>query len=429
MCTSCSNLKAPTLVAAVALLILALASVSAQTGGQSRPRTLATTTEDLKSVAEETELVVGSPEANAEARKLYKEALRYGHAGLFNQAAELFERAVKLKPDYEDAYSGLGHAYFDMKQWDKAVPTLERVLELDPKNKDSRERLDLAKSMLERERREGTKSADPVTPQEPSSSPSTPTIAVTKVSADEASLTKVYRVGSGDVLEVRFNDTPANEQAVFTVTPAGLLEHPNLAEPLTVTGLTVDEIGARLESAAKRRAETGTAPVSVKVHDYVSHAIMVSGLVKEPGAKILQREAIPLSVVVADAQPLAEAEQVVVVRNETKQSFTIDLSQAADMSMLVRPGDVITLQVSPPQFFYVSGEVKAPGEKSFRRGLTLTQAIISAGGLIKKAKEVRLARDDGKGFLTVTRYKLQDIESGKVQDPAIQPGDRITIMR
>src|SRR5262249_50206864 len=114
MCTSCSILKAPTLVATFVLLILALESVSAQTGGQTRPRTLATTTEDLKSVAEETDLVVGSPEANAEARKLYKEGVRYGHAGLFNQAAELFERAVKLKPDYDDAYNGLGHAYFDM---------------------------------------------------------------------------------------------------------------------------------------------------------------------------------------------------------------------------------------------------------------------------------------------------------------------------
>ncbi|MFN2493688.1 MAG: SLBB domain-containing protein, partial [Pyrinomonadaceae bacterium] len=51
------------------------------------------------------------------------------------------------------------------------------------------------------------------------------------------------------------------------------------------------------------------------------------------------------------------------------------------MSRLVHPGDVITLQTNPIQFFYVAGEVKAPGEKTFRRGLTLTQAIIAAGGL------------------------------------------------
>ena len=53
--------------------------------------------------------------------------------------------------------------------------------------------------------------------------------------------------------------------------------------------------------------------------------------------------------------------------------------------------------------------------------------IISAGGLTPKAKEARLGRDDGKGFLTVTTFKLKDIESGKAQDPVVKPGDRITI--
>src|SRR5207249_12277251 len=96
--------------------------------------------------------------------------------------------------------------------------------------------------------------------------------------------------------------------------------------------------------------------------------------------------------------------------------------------MLVRPGDVVTLLENPTQFFYIGGEVKSPGEKTFRRGMTLTQAIIAAGGLTKNSKEARLARDNGKGFLVVNRYKLKAIESGKVPDPVIQPGDRITII-
>ena len=97
------------------------------------------------------------------------------------------------------------------------------------------------------------------------------------------------------------------------------------------------------------------------------------------------------------------------------------------MNLLVRPGDVITLVAPVTQFVYVGGEVKSPGEKTYRRGLTLTQAIIAAGGVTPKAKEARLGRDDGKGFLVVTRFKLKEIESGKIQDPVIKPGDRITI--
>ena len=44
------------------------------------------------------ERVVVSPEARAEAKRLYKEGVKYGVARLFAQAAEMFERAVKLDP-------------------------------------------------------------------------------------------------------------------------------------------------------------------------------------------------------------------------------------------------------------------------------------------------------------------------------------------
>jgi protein involved in polysaccharide export with SLBB domain len=72
--------------------------------------------------------------------------------------------------------------------------------------------------------------------------------------------------------------------------------------------------------------------------------------------------------------------------------------------------------------------VKTPGEKTFRRGLTLTQAIFIAGGPIGKAKEVRVSRNNGQGFLIVHRYKLEEIDSGKLPDPLIQAGDRIMVV-
>jgi protein involved in polysaccharide export with SLBB domain len=134
-------------------------------------------------------------------------------------------------------------------------------------------------------------------------------------------------------------------------------------------------------------------------------------------------------VVVADAQPLPEAARVTVLRHDSNESYLIDLLKQSEMKLLVRPGDVVTLQANPTQFFYVGGEVKTPGERNFRPGLTLTQAIIAAGGLTRNAKEARLARDNGRGFLVVSRYKLKEIDSGKVPDPMIQPGDRITIVK
>jgi polysaccharide biosynthesis/export protein len=396
----------------------------------------------------------------SESKRLYREGVKYALAGLYAQAVQIFQQAVKLDPEFADAHFALGHAYSDMGRWQSAIDSFQRAVQLNPKDLEAQDRLDEAREMLARqtgkkpEKKEIPKTQPPpdpvaeqislnVKPAAPVTSAPAPTAATetptnetkettetakTNAAANELALTKLYHVGPGDVLDVRVNDSSAPQSTLFTVTPAGLLEHPLLAEPLHVGGLSVEEIGNAIEADLKRRALSESPKVTVGVRDYASHTILVSGLVKDSGTKVLRREAIPLYVVVADAQPLPEAARVTVVRSEANETYEIDLSEPSEMNLLVRPGDVISLQANVTQFLYVGGEVKSPGEKTYRRGLTLTQALIAAGGVTSKAKEARLGRDDGRGFLTVTRLKLKDIDSGKIPDPMVRPGDRITIV-
>ena len=91
-------------------------------------------------------------EASAEAKRLYNSGVKYGRAGLFKQAAESFEQAVKLNPDYADAYLGLGHAYYDLHQWEQAIENLNNGLSLKPKDKTGTDLLADARLMLEREK-------------------------------------------------------------------------------------------------------------------------------------------------------------------------------------------------------------------------------------------------------------------------------------
>ena len=420
-----------------------------------------------------TNTVDRSPEARAEAKRLYKEGVKYGLAGLFPQAVEILQRSVKLDPENADAHYALGHAYFDLKQYRNAIESLKVAVRLNPNDDQARDRLGLARAMLWEQDSAKLNAQRPKATPKPQSAieqvsisakvPPAPEKPVDKVpekapekatetvaekepekvsekgpeksvdtsdevnaAANDLALTKIYRVGPNDVLDIRINDD-ASQSTLFTITASGLLEHPMLAQPLQAGGLTTDEIGSRFEADLKRRALMDNPKVSVGVRDYASHMILVSGLVKDSGTKILRREAIPLYVVVADAQPLPEAARVTVLRNETNQTFDAELAESSQMNLLVRPGDVITLQPNVTQFLYIGGEVKMPGEKTYRRGLTLTQAIISAGGVTPKAKEARLGRDDGKGFLVITKFKLKDIESGKVPDPTVKPGDRIMI--
>jgi len=395
-----------------------------------RPRRIQTAPASVEPNIRETQ----SESADADAKRLYKIGVRYGNAGLYEQAAEMFERVVKLKPDYGDAYLSLGHAYYDLRLWEQAIDNIERGLALKPGDKDSRKRLAGAQRMLEQQT-SGRKATTPANSAGRSaigarmSSPNAETIdAAAKPTADEG-LTKIYRVGPGDVLDVRLTDGVPAQSTLFTVSAAGFLEHAELSTPIRSAGLTVDDIAARIEEDLKQRSSIKNPRVSVAVEEYISHTILVSGLVKEPGTKSLKREGIPLFVVIADAQPLPEAGRVSVQRDASNESFLIDLSETSALKMLVRPGDVVSLLEREAQFFYLSGLVKSPGEKIFRRGLTLTQAIIAAGGLSKDGKKAELARDNGRGFLGVKRYKLKEIESGKVPDQPILPGDRITIIK
>jgi protein involved in polysaccharide export with SLBB domain len=112
----------------------------------------------------------------------------------------------------------------------------------------------------------------------------------------------------------------------------------------------------------------------------------------------------------------------------TGKVTNIDLNDAAGLNTLVMSGDVVTLTVRPPEFYYVGGEVGAPGQKDFHTGITLTQALLASGGATRpEAARVRVLRAGPDGRLSPSEYNLREIENGVVPDPQLQPGDRIEV--
>ncbi|HMG72107.1 MAG TPA: polysaccharide biosynthesis/export family protein [Pyrinomonadaceae bacterium] len=240
--------------------------------------------------------------------------------------------------------------------------------------------------------------------------------------------TVVYQVGVGDVLDIRLSNLPTRESTLFTVLKNGVLEYPLLSGPLSVAGMTTDEIAKLLGNEIK---VIKTARVSVSVRDYASHTVVVTGLVDSPGRKTMRREAMPLFAVLAEALPRPEASVATIVRDSNSQ--TVALSNQPAMSTLVLPGDVIKISggnIPATRFVYVGGEVASRGEKEFRDGMTLTQAILSAGGVAAARKmSVKVARRKADGFLLTSEYSLQSIKDGKSQDPLLEAGDRIEVTR
>lgn len=377
------------------------------------------------------------------AKRFYQQGLDLIETRQLSQAIESFRQALQIDPEYADAYAALGRTYFKMREWEKAIDNLNRAKALNKKKRDAvvtptiqiKAVAAAAHAPLKVSNRRNTElftsnetSAATINLRNLLPLVEVPPLPVARV--EETPLTKIYRVGANDVLDIRLNDGQEQQSTLYTITPAGLLEHPLLTEPMPVAGLTVEEISSRIEEDLHRRAMVETPKALVGVRDYASHSVLVSGLVKDSGTKFLRREAIPLYVVVADAQPLPEAAKVTVVRGgERDRIYEIDLNQTADMNFLVRSGDVVTLHPNATQFIYIGGEIKSPGEKTFRRGLTLMQAILASGGLDPKARIAEVARNNEEGFLIPTRFNLKEIVAGKAVDPVLQPGDRISILR
>jgi protein involved in polysaccharide export with SLBB domain len=236
---------------------------------------------------------------------------------------------------------------------------------------------------------------------------------------------QIYRVGVGDVLDIQLQNNSSPESTLFTVLSGGMLEYPLAGSPLQVSGLTTSEIATTLRTKIKLFEDPN---LVVNVRDYASHAVTISGFVAAPGTKTLRREAVPLYALLAESLVLPDASRATVTR--ATGTISIDLNDPNLSATLVLPGDVIKVlgAAAVTEFFFVAGEVKLPGQKAYHSGLTLTQAILAAGGATNVvAERVRVSRQGTDGRLVTEEFNLRKILDGKIPDPLLRKDDRIEL--
>src|ERR1044072_4727479 len=201
-------------------------------------------------------------------------------------------------------------------------------------------------------------------------------------SAPERQLTDIYRVGVGDVLDIRLPNSANNRSTLFTVIEDGVVDLPLAGGVISVVGRTPEEIQNVISAELKRRAVDENAKVSVGVRQYLSHSITVTGLVNMPGTRFLRRERVPLYVVLSESQLRNDGARVVILRGGAPGP-AYDLSDTATLNLTVQAGDVITVTSKPQEFYYIGGRVSYPGQKVFQPGVTLLQALLALGGTPK----------------------------------------------
>lgn len=257
-----------------------------------------------------------------------------------------------------------------------------------------------------------------------------------KSAAAVASPTEIYKIGVGDVLFISIQNAPSRATTYFTVLNDGTIDYPLASEMVAVAGNTAEEI----EETLKEKVKLYENPqISVKVREHASHSVTVLGLVEKSGEKFLQREAVPLYVIKAEAVVEAKANQLVIKRADSTAE-TLDLKDSKNEDVLVFPGDILEFKsVEPafeavvaaaPQFYYIGGEINSAGQKDFHAGITLTQAILASGGLRKpNVRRVIIRRKNEQGLLSPIQFDLTAVKDGKQPDPVLQAGDTLEIVK
>lgn len=246
-----------------------------------------------------------------------------------------------------------------------------------------------------------------------------------------ASPTEIYKIGQGDILIISLQNAPGNATNYFTVLSDGTIDYPLAGEMVPVQGLTTEEIEDLLQEKIKLYKNP---QLVVKVREFASHSFTVLGLVEKAGEKFLQREAMPLYAVRAEAITKPNV-TVAIIKRINAETEKIIIADPKSDDILIFPGDIVEFKSGEneinrevPPYYFIGGNINSAGQKDYHQGLTLTQAILASGGMRRSSvKKVIIRRKNQEELLSSLEFDLNAIKSGKQVDPVLQAGDTIEI--
>ncbi len=265
-------------------------------------------------------------------------------------------------------------------------------------------------------------------------SPAARTIDLTRLSDAELPGAD-YRLAAGDLLSVtvlRLEQADAPSTVTVRVDEDGHIALPLIGD-VPAAGLhTTDlenEINRRLSPRYVRHPRT-----SVVVAGYHQVSVLVLGAVEKPGRILLRNDERSIVHAITKARGLtADASGSVVVRpagtTGADETLQIDGQEGFTRALSRKPleeGDIILAAEGTPSLIYVHGLVSAPGPIQIPRvGVTVTQAIVAAGGLPNdfNADQAFLTRQFVDGSQHTVKIDLQELAAGNVPDLRLYAGD------
>lgn len=244
-----------------------------------------------------------------------------------------------------------------------------------------------------------------------------------------------YRLSAGDLLSVtvlRLEQADSPSTVTVRVDEDGRIALPLIGD-VPAGGLrTTDlesEINRRLSPRYVRHPRT-----SVVVAGYHRISVLLLGAVERPGRILLRNDERSIIDAITKAGGLtAAASGAVVVRpagtTGADETIQVDRQLGFTRALSRKPleeGDILLAAEGTPSLIYVHGLVASPGPIQIPRvGVTVTQAIVAAGGLPNEINpdQAFLTRQFADGSQHTVKLDLQQLAAGKVPDLRLYAGD------
>jgi polysaccharide export outer membrane protein len=262
----------------------------------------------------------------------------------------------------------------------------------------------------------------------------------------DAPANDLYRIGSGDVIEIRIFKKPELSRDMVRVDNNGNIRMPLIEGYIRAGCRTETELAEQI--AASYHDYLRKPQVEVFVKEFRSRPVAVIGAVEKPGRFQLERRVHLLDLLSFAGGPTDKAgARVQVVHSgeladcqlaesgatdelETFKSYDLNATLRGDekANPYIGPGDMISLPEA--DLAYVVGDVFKPTTLPLKNPITISQAIAMAGGTLPDARNnrVRLLRQvTGSTNKTELIVDLEAINKRKAEDVVLQPNDIIDV--
>jgi polysaccharide export outer membrane protein len=118
----------------------------------------------------------------------------------------------------------------------------------------------------------------------------------------------------------------------------------------------------------------------------------------------------------------------VLVGGKTVEQIADEITKKLD-EYIIDPKVTVTLDKAMSARYSVLGKVAAPGVRVLDRKVSVYEAIVESGGVLKEGdkKRVVVYSYDGQGRITPRIINLQEIERGKGEMVFLNPGDQVFV--